>query len=154
MPLRLSVEILGEEQLDRTFLRITDAANDMAPLFNQMVKELRLIETVQFLTEGAHGSGGWPELAESTIEAKKRMGQMPWIERATGALFESLTSGGQGSIEEVSKEWLRYGTSIPYAMFQQTGTQNMPQRRLVQLTEEERRELAKMVQRYIMTGEV
>lgn len=154
MPLRFTVEVLGEEQIDRMFLRITDAAQDMAPLFNQLIKDLRLIETTQFLTEGQHGSGGWEALAQSTIDEKKRMGLMPWIERASGALFESLTSGGAGSIEEVTKDYLRYGTTIPYAGFQQSGTRHMPQRRLVQLTEEERRDLAKQVQKYILTGQI
>jgi len=126
----------------------------MEPLFQELLKLLRQISTVQFLTEGAHGSGGWPALAQSTIDKKKAAGQSPWIERASEDLFNSLTGDGRGSIADVSSDWLRYGTSIPYAGFQQSGTRHMPQRRLVQLTEEERKEFVRVVQRFLVTGEI
>jgi phage gpG-like protein len=154
MPLEFTLEVLGETQIDRTFLRMRDNARTTEVLWKEMLKTLRLIEQVQFLTEGSHGSGGWPELAESTLKAKARKNQQPWIERATETLFNSLTGETSDSLAETSSDWLRYGTSVPYATFQQTGTSRMPQRRLVQLTEIERKELTKMVQRFIMTGEV
>jgi phage gpG-like protein len=154
MPLEFTLEVLGETQIDRTFLRMADNARTTEKLWQEILKTLRLIEQVQFLTQGAHGSGGWPELAESTLKAKAKKGQQPWIERATEDLFNSLTQETSDSIADVHQDWLKYGTSIPYAIFQQTGTSRMPQRRLVQLTEIERKELTKMVQRFIMTGEV
>jgi phage gpG-like protein len=154
MPLEFTLEVLGETQIDRTFLRMADNARTTEKLWEEILKTLRLIEQVQFLTEGSHGSGGWAPLAESTLKAKARKNQDPWIERATTDLFNSLTGESSDSIAEVHQDWLRYGTSLPYAIFQQTGTSRMLQRRLVQLTEIERKELAKMVQRYIMTGEI
>jgi phage gpG-like protein len=154
MPLEFTLEVLGETQIDRTFLRMSNNARTTEKLWKEILKTLKLIEQVQFLTQGAHGSGGWPELAESTLKAKARKGQLPWIERATEDLYNSLTGETADSLAETSEDWLRYGTHIPYAIFQQTGTKNMPQRRLVQLTEVERVELTKMVQRYIMTGEI
>jgi phage gpG-like protein len=154
MALEFTLEVLGETQIDRTFLRMRDNARTTEKLWEEMLKVLRLIEQVQFLTEGQHGSGGWAPLAESTVKAKARKRQAPWIERATQTLFKSLTGEDEGSLAEISEDWLKYGTTVPYAMFQQTGTVNMPQRRLVQLTEVERKELTKMVQRFIMTGEI
>jgi phage gpG-like protein len=154
MSLEFTLEVLGETQIDRTFLRMSDNARTTEKLWREMLKTLRLIEQVQFHTEGSHGSGGWPQLAESTLKAKARKGQASWIERATETLFNSLTGETGDSLAETSNDWLRYGTSVPYAIFQQTGTSSMPQRRLVQLTEIERKELTKMVQRFLMTGEV
>jgi phage gpG-like protein len=154
MPLEFTLEVLGETQIDRTFLRMRDNARTTEKLWNEMLKVLKLIEQVQFLTEGSHGSGGWAPLAESTLKAKARKRQQPWIERATQILYNSLTGEGEGSIAETADDWLRYGTDVSYAGFQQSGTSKMPQRRLVQLTEIERKELTKMVQRFIMTGEV
>ena len=154
MPFGFEIEVLGDVQVNRTFMRMNESAHNLQPLWHRLLHELRMIETVQFLTEGQHGSGGWPALKESTVKAKKRKGQMPWIERATEELFKSLTEDAPGSIAEVTSDWLRYGTDVPYAKFQQTGTVHMPRRRLVQLTGEERVELTKLVQRYLVTGEI
>ena len=154
MALRLQLEVLGETQIDRTFLRLSDTAKNMEPLWERFLKELRDIARLQFESEGSYGSGGWPALAESTIESKQSRGKDNGILRASNDLFNSLTSEGPGSIADISKEWLRYGTSIPYAGFHQSGTTNMPQRRVVRLPESERRMLVSLMQRYLVTGEI
>jgi len=155
MPVRFQLEVLGETQIDRTFLRMSDAARNLSPMFDKIVKELQEVEKLQFESEGEYGSGGWAPLAESTIERKAREGWNEGILRATDALMNSLTTDGAGSIVEVASDYLRYGTSIPYAPFHQSGTAvPMPQRRVVQLPEGERRSLVRIVQRYIMTGEL
>jgi phage gpG-like protein len=155
VPLRFQLEVLGEVQVDRTFMRMSDAARNLSPMFDKLVKELQDIEKLQFDSEGGYGSGGWQGLAESTIETKKRKGLESEILRATNALMESLT-GGSGSIIEVTDEWLRFGTSLNYAGIHQAGSPktNLPQRRVMQLPEGERRNIAKIVQRYILTGEL
>lgn len=152
MPLRFTLDVLGETQVDRAFLRVSDAARNLTPLFERLVKELQEVEKLQFESEGAYGSGGWAELSEATIESKQRRGMDNGILRATNALYNSLTGSGSGSIVDVSAEWLRYGTAIPYAGFHQSGTSLMPQRRVVQLPEGERRNLVKIIQQYILTG--
>jgi len=42
---------------------------------------------------------------------------------------------------------MRWGTSVPYAMWQQTGTRKMPARRLMDFTEEDRVVIQKQIQR-------
>jgi phage gpG-like protein len=154
-PLQFELSILGDTQVQRTFLRWQERVLDARPLWNQMRKDLNLIERVQFLTEGSHGSGGWAPLKPATIAGKKARGEEPWILRATEALFKSLTEeGADGAVFEPEREFMVFGTSIPYATFHMTGTRNMPARKPVQLTEIERTELTKMVQRFIVSGEV
>jgi len=154
VPLSLKIEVLGEVQVQRTFLRMSESAHNLTPLWAHLLRRFQAIELLQFSSEGGHGSGGWAELAESTVRTKESKGLRPEIERATDSLMNSLTGSGSGSITEMANEWLRYGTAIPYARFQQTGTVNMPQRRLIQLTETEKRDIARIVQRYVVTGKL
>jgi phage gpG-like protein len=123
-------------------------------MFEKLVKELRDVEKLQFDSEGGYGSGGWTPLAISTIESKQRREVDNGVLRATDLLYNSLTGTGSGSIAEISSEWLRYGTTVFYAGIHQAGAESthLPQRRVVQLPEGERRNIAKLVQEYIVTG--
>ncbi len=49
---------------------------------------------------------------------------------------------------------LDYGSKLPYAEFHQRGTRKMPQRRPVEFTESARRNTIKILQRYLITGEL
>lgn len=161
MPSGLVVEMeaLGETHIKRELLRIGERAAgsvEGAALWMSLFEDVLLIEKVQFLTEGAHGEHGhWEQDTEATLAAKKRAGEQEWIERASEALFNSLTEkGGEGQIHEQTSSWMRFGSDIGYAGFQQTGTTNMPRRRLIDFTELERVAIVKKVQRFIMTGEI
>jgi phage gpG-like protein len=155
MPLRFTIEVLGETQIDRTFLRLSENASNLQPLFEKLVKELQDVEKLQFESEGAYGSGGWTPLAISTIESKQRREVDNGVLRATDLLYNSLTGGGAGSVADVSSDYLRYGTTVYYAGIHQAGSPSthLPQRRVVQLPEGERRNIARAVQEYIVTGE-
>jgi hypothetical protein len=147
------IECFGDIQISRDLLRFGERAIRATPLWNAIYRDLLLIEKVQFLTEGEHGSGGWPELAQSTLNAKVSRRQQPWILRASQSLFRSLTrSGAPGNIREVAPTWMRFGSDIPYGIHHQTGTSHMPQRKPIELTETERRMIVKSVQLYILRG--
>lgn len=146
---------LGDVQISRRIMRVGERAFEAIPLWTQVYEDLLKIETVQFLTEGGHGSGGWSPLADSTKAEKQRKRQSPWIERATEALFRSLTApAGPNQIFERTSGWMRFGTRVPYGIFSQTGTVKMPQRKLIDLKLVERRMIVKTVQRFLITGEV
>lgn len=155
MPIEFTLETLGDTQVQRTFLRFGERALESKELFQQAIKDLMLIERVQFLTEGQHGSGGWAALKPATIAAKRRKGQPEWILRATEALFKSLTEeGAPGNIHEAFSNFMRFGTSLKQGRFAQHGTSKMPARKVVELTSAERVEITRQVQRFIVTGEV
>lgn len=153
--LEVSIEFLGDKQISRRILRVGEHAAEAIPLWNSVWRDLMMIERVQFLTEGQHGSGGWEALSESTIREKQRKGFSPWIERASGALFQSLTEPmASGMIFDRTSSWMRFGTAISYAGFQQSGTSKMPQRKLMDLKESERILIVKQIQLFILKGEV
>lgn len=154
-PVVVHLEAFGDKQISRTLLRFSDRAIRGVSLWNSLHQDLLNIEQVQFLTEGAHGSAGWPALADSTVREKARRNQPPWILRATETLFKSLTTrSGLGHIFEKGPDFMRFGSDIPYGIHHQFGTVNMPMRKPLELTELERIAIVKKVQRFIIYGEV
>lgn len=150
--MRLAFEVFGEEQLSRDLLRFSAHVGNAQPAFHKIADDMRLVEAEQFGTEGGHGSGGWKELAESTLRAKLSAGLDPDILQATHKLMESLTGTGGDHIEEISDEHLLFGSSVDYGKYHQKGTSRMPARKPVDFRENERRDFIRTLQRYFMEG--
>jgi phage gpG-like protein len=99
------------------------------------------------------GGPGWPPLADSTREKKERLGQDPRVLRATEVLYRSLTEPQAAmQIDEHSPDEIRFGTTVPYARFHDTG-HGVPQRTLIELRPGERRQITEALETYIARGE-
>lgn len=140
----------GDTQLARGFSRFGDSVKDLRGAFREIVKDFRDGEARQFETEGAYGSGGWEPLAESTLVHKSQEGFPMAIMVRTGRLKESLVGKAGGTIEELRPLSLRLGTSVPYAGYHQDGTDAMPQRRLIDLPEEQKTRWTKIMHRELV----
>lgn len=152
---KVEIVCFGDVQISRHLLRFGERAMRAKPLWRGIYEDLLMIEDVQFLTQGVHGSGGWPELSEVTLREKAYRRQEPWILRATETMYRSLTRQGTNySIRDIENTWMRFGSAVPYGKFHQTGTVNMPVRKPIDLTETERKLIVKKVQWFILKGEV
>lgn len=165
MGLRVEFEIFGDKQIDREFLRFNQRASDIRPVGEALHADFLKIEELQFSTEGRYGSGGWHILALSTIRKKTFAGLDRRILHATLALRRSLTEEhGEGTIREIQTDGFRFGTRIPYAQYHQRGTSvvirgdnmipAMPRRRPVEFPAARRTSWVKVIQRFIVTGEI
>lgn len=95
---------------------------------------------------------GWPRLAASTVERKARQGLDPRTLRATGDLYRSLTaSRASNQIDARLPDEFRFGTTVPYAGYHDTGA-GVPKRDLIDLSVKERRDIDKAIRDYIATG--
>jgi hypothetical protein len=156
---RIIFEVAGDVQLNRDILRVGARARDMSPAFGR-VADLWIEETaVQFATEGRHASGGWKPLKQTTVDAKRRAGLRPEILRAHDALMRSLTSPTQtdpNMVLTIKPDELDYGSKLPYAEVHQNPKPGnpLPRRRPVEFTEKTRRDTIKILQRFLITGEV
>jgi phage gpG-like protein len=148
-PLRLDINVLGEDALNRTILRRSDHVKDFRPAFRKIRDRLRQVARRQFATEGSYGSGGWPDLAESTLARKRAAGQPARILVATGALRDSLTGAGAGSIDLMTTHEMRFGSSVSYGKFHAKGTRKMPRRSPINMPEAERRAILTELVRHI-----
>lgn len=173
--MRLVFEVDGDRLIERDLLRLGEYAQDATPAF-EAIGGLMMEETKdQFATEGRHASGGWRPLAPSTVRRKLHGGRFTrgfaigpgggnfvavssgglGILYETGALERSLTDrDAPNQIFEAAPQELVFGSSLPYARYHQRGTHRMPQRRPLEFTEPAKRRMVKILQRWIVTGEV
>lgn len=146
---------MGERQIDRRMLRLIYGATDAAPVFEVIYEFLLKVEERQFASEGAQSGHPWAPLAASTLEAKARAGLQPEILRATDALMNSLTQqDGSGQLKVIGPSSLHFGSLLPYgAMHQNPGpAANYPQRRSIDLTEDNKRRIMKSIQLFLLRG--
>lgn len=148
-----SFTIEGEEQVARMLSRTTEKINDLRPFLDGVSTFLSTVAMAeQFSTEGGR-TGGWAALSPRYAEDKlQRWGSQP-ILVASGRMRQSLTGGGAGSVSrQIGGDTLEFGTSVPYARFHQSGTSRMPQRRIMDLADADRRTIMKMLQQHLFTG--
>jgi phage gpG-like protein len=147
----VSVDVFGEKQVERELLRFSHAAMDMRPAGARFMEYMRSVERSQFDSEGRTGSGGWTPLKPRTVAQKTARGLDPRILRAHDDLRKSLTNKSHGNhVERISSDEFFFGTRDPKAKFHQGGTRKMPARRVVDLSERNRRAIVKIVQSHLM----
>jgi phage gpG-like protein len=157
--MRLELNVLGDQQLNRELLRFADRAVDARPLWNHLILQLLALEEEQFKDGGKRASGGWLELADSTKE-RKAASSDPTVRanaevtlKATEALYHSVTDvHGDDAVRLSEPDMMIFGTTIPYARFHQLG-EGVPQRRFLELTEHDRADMfVRGAQRFLVTG--
>jgi phage gpG-like protein len=149
----MRLRFLGEEQIDRTLARFADNVDDARPAWEALADRFGKAEARQFRSEGAYGSGGWAPLSPRYAAWKQQhYPGRPILER-TGRLKRDLTVRPFG-IEVIEPGFMVLGSALPYGEWHQAGGPNLPRRRPVELPESERREWVRVLQRFIVTGEV
>lgn len=127
--IRIGFSVAGVAQVDARLDRLDVAA---ANLFSTWLKATELLEAAeqsQFESEGAFGSGGWKPLSEAYAAWKEQHYPGKPILQREGALFDSLTEqAAPGAIRDIFPNFMQFGTSVPYAVFHQEGTDTMPAR--------------------------
>jgi phage gpG-like protein len=152
--MRLRIDALGEEVIDRTLLGVQRPLLDMTGIWDEINTALGRNSVRQFASQGAYGSGGWEPLASSTLARKARLGQPSKILQATRRLYRSLTVDDHPEHLYVAQpHQMAWGTTVPYAKYHQDGSgSSLPRRRVVQLPETARRNVVRIMQRGILAG--
>jgi Phage virion morphogenesis family len=115
----LQFQIGGLDEMLSALDRYADEMVDFRRVEPQLRERFHEMERGQFDTQGARGGTPWPDLSEqyAARKAKDYPGQP--VERRTDAVFRSLTGDSPDSISRVDQESFEFGTSVPYAQFQQ-----------------------------------
>lgn len=154
---RFDFEVAGEKQVSRELLRFGSHASDARPVFHKLHEKFLRIETAQFRTEGGRSSGGWAPLKDSTIASKAAKGLDPRILHATLALSKSLTKmGDKNQVVLITDQFMVFGSNLEYLAPHQLGApgSNLPRRRPLEFTKNDRVEIMRTIQKYIVTGKV
>lgn len=173
--MRIEFDVFGDLQLSRSLLRFSERAADMSPAFEGFADVVEAIERRQFASEGKASSGGWKPLRPGTIAAKQAAGLDTRILHRTLRLQRSLTRKSHPDhVRRIDPHEVFVGTKVPYARHHQRGRgdfmpamrvtgrrrtrmpggRGVPRRRPVELTQAQRRNLVRILQLYLVRGEV
>lgn len=140
-----SYEIKNEEELNRLL-------NDIAkiPLSRFVMGEAaRIIKKFTKANFILQGSGKYPPLSERYAKRKSRLRPQAPILVYDGDLRDSLVGNTQDSILEIGKAFLIIGTKLPYAIFLNDGTKNMPARKPIFISEKMVEQIEKVYQAHL-----
>lgn len=152
--MKIFLDINGTVELERTLLRWADRAMDASPVWPAIADYWRDEIKRQFDSDGAHATAAWQPLAESTIMRKKAAGMDNGILRATRALEESLTERNNSNTRYITDDsFMVFGSELPYLAYHQQG-RGVPERKPVALTRHAASHTAKMLQDFLLRGEV
>lgn len=123
---------------------------------DELVPLIQEGERQAFFEERTPGGEPWAPLSPVTIAMKgARSGHVAahsTILIDTGRLFESLTTpdGTSDTIWITGDRFLTFGTSVPYAIFHETGTARMPARPAVGLSDETADQIADKIGEFVV----
>lgn len=144
----ITIETIGEERFIRGFSRIEKQMPDMRPVFEDIAVYFWAREKQIFAREGDPES--FDDYTSDVYKAWKRK-HFPGrkIMQLRGRLRNSLIGErqavAQDTVKIIKKKSAEFGTQVPYAHRHQMGTFGMPQRKIVQLTEKDKRWWAKTI---------
>lgn len=149
----LSIVADGETIVERRLLRFAENVEHPQAALEVVGDLLRESTQKQFDSEGGYASGGWKDLAQSTIDQKARLGLDPHILRATDRLMNSLVHKfDPDHIEQTSEDTLIFGSLVPYGIYAQSSQPRtkIPFRPPVAITEADKRTMVKRVQQALL----
>lgn len=160
--MRLDVEVFGDVQLAREIVRVGDRAGNLSPVFESLMDRLREINDEQFRSRGARGGDPWDPLKPATILEKARLGapEPTFTLYRWGNLYTALAAHSDENQEVIiTDDWAVFrvtGEPGEIGMYHHWGAPgaNLPERPLIRLTEEDRREFVREVEHYLFTGDV
>jgi phage gpG-like protein len=136
--MELQFAVLGDQQLKRTIIRFAEEVSDCTEPLKEVTQDFWQMEQRQF-DSGGNASGGWASLKPNYAKWKARHFPNAKILELTGLLKGSLTNQNPWTVNELEKLKVTLGTKINYAGYHQTGTRNMPQRRPIDFTEQDKK---------------
>lgn len=145
--LTLTVDVFGDEQVVRGLSRFADACSDYTPVWPEIRDSFVEIEREQFDSQGSRSGQTWAALKPSYQAWKEKHFPGRPILELTGDMKFAMTEGVQANMEPLR---LELGPIPTRATWHQHGTSRMVDRPPVVLTEEDKREWVRTIQRYLV----
>lgn len=151
--LYVRIDVFGDEGVEMLLGSMIEHAENMAPAYAIVGEGMRAYEEELFASEGAISGNPWAPLSEETLRTKRQKGYPSDIEKATLALFHSLVDETDSDhIEEITPEFMRYGTRASYGAAQQEGTNKAPARPIINFRERDLQGFTMVMANYIRHG--
>ncbi len=149
----IEVVVTGDKEVEALIQSLIDHAGDITPAYVAVAESMRAYEGELFDSEGAISGEPWAPDSDETIRTKQQKGYPDEIEKATEELFHSLVDQANDlHIEEITPEYLRFGTSSEHAGYQQKGTSKAPVRKIIDFREQDVVGFTAIISHYIRHG--
>lgn len=152
----LQFDVAGEAQVRRTLSRVTDRIENLEPFYDDFGKYLKEAIENQFDTQGGRSRRWEPLSPRYAAQKLRRYGSRP-ILVASGFMRDEVLSAPIRNRNAPSG--VELFVEVPdYALYHQTGATlhhggRLPQRRIVDLTEDDARAAVKMLQRHLFANQ-
>jgi phage gpG-like protein len=105
-----------------------------------------------FSAEGAFEERGkWQDLSPAYARWKQKHYPGRKILELTGRMKLSLVARGSSeNVTQITSTEMSLGTVVPYAIFHQKGTPNMPMRKVIEITSEEKLRWVQIMHKYMV----
>lgn len=144
----LTGTVVGETVINRAFTRLVAGVQDFSEVFEKIGEDFRDIEKEQFDAEP------WVPLSPAYAVWKELHFPGQSLLRLTDRLYSSMTSlGGPDNVNIIQPLQATFGAggeSGRYGVFHQLGTMNMPQRKVIDFTEDDKRMFTKTMHTYMV----
>lgn len=143
--LGFAVEVEGAEKATYDLEQLGVRARDIRPAARTVRRVFTRSEETRFSRQGP----GWPPLADTTRERKRREHLDPRVLRAKQVLYRSLASPQAAlQLDRHGRQEFEFGTEVPYARFHEVG-RGVPKRKLIDLRPDERRQIDEAIGEFI-----
>ena len=148
----IQITVDGKDEFNRAFNRLDASFDDLSPIWPDVRDHFWQIEKDQFASEGGKGgSGRWKQLSERYNKQKiARYGAGKGILEASGRLMKSLTGNNPGSVYTATKTDIAVGTMVPYGIYHQRGSGNLPERKPISFSADQRKSMMKVIQKALI----
>jgi phage gpG-like protein len=142
------LETLGTGDLIQSFSRIGQQINNFAEPFRSIAQSFWKINEANFQAEGKPER--FEQLSPEYQKWKHKNYPGKKIMQLTGRLYDSLTAQNQtetqDTISVITPKYAELGTNTPYANAHQKGIGNLPERKVIQITEKHEISWARIIQ--------
>lgn len=146
--MRVEFNMLGEKQVSRELLRAGLRADQAAPVLGAIADDIIDWTRDQFDSEGGR-SGGWAPLADSTVKSR---GSAHPILQVHGDLMREMTSRSNWIVTDSFAHFQPPDEQEQIGGYHQTGTTKMPRRPIFDFSPEERAQIVRKVQFWLIKG--
>jgi len=148
---KIRFQIINDIQFSRAFEFAMSRYADFTEPFGLMADDFFQTMTGVFEREGAfEGRVKWQELSPAYARWKTQHYPGRKILELTGRLRASLTNkGGPDNVLQITPTMLAVGTVVPYAIRHQLGLGNLPMRKIIELTADQKLRWVQILHKYM-----
>jgi phage gpG-like protein len=144
------IEVRNLQQFRRLFRRMEDNFKNMNPMFDKLAEDFREVQEKTFETSGRYNRNvRWQRLSPSYKTWKNEVAPGKPILTLTGGLRNSFTRQGGYHIERRTSNTLDIGSNHPLGKYHQRGTNKMPARPVINLTQTQAKKWAKVAAKVV-----